>query len=92
MNIDAESRLKGDKTDNHQISVDKSMNSSGRDLYTDIKRQEHARSKFNFRQSENEFEAIPCLASQPAMTQQLQGSSRGQQCHFFKELEMIPLG
>jgi hypothetical protein len=91
MNIDAELRLKGDKSDNHQISVDKSMNSSGRDLYTDIKGQEHARSKFNSRQSENEFEVIPCLASQPAVTQQLQGSSRGQQWSYYEIYMLIDI-
>ena len=64
MNIDAESSLKGD---NFQISVDKSMNSYGKDLY--INGQEHARSKCNFTHSENDFEAIPCLASGTAMIQ-----------------------
>ena len=89
MNIDAESRLKGDKSDNHQISVDKTMNSSGRDLY--IKGQEHARSKFNSRQSENEFETIPCLASGPAMTQQLQGSSKGQPWSYYETCMLIDI-
>ena len=86
MNIDAESRIKGD---NFQISVDKSMNSYGNDLY--INGQEHARSKCNFRHSENDFEAIPCLASGTAMIQQLQGSSRGQPWSYYETCMLIDI-